>query len=254
VGWTIIYFFSYWILTKAVPVPVLGAGAIAQAEGSLAWYIDSTVLSTHTWSATGVPGFNVEGILSTLPAIASMLFDVLAGHFLRSERTERQRAAWMFVFGSVLMFAGLLLSQVLPINKIFWTSSYSVFMVGLALNVFAFCNHLIDVSRAEVLDKTVPDLQIERDHRVRDLATCFQTGKSDHTNGFRWQTGHPGDMVLRNILFLDRRSDDCFVPPYIGLHARTLPRLLVDVQIQYHPESVNRQDTAEKHDGHLNAS
>jgi predicted acyltransferase len=33
----------------------------------------------------------------------------------------------------------------LPINKNLWTSSYSVFMAGIALNIFALCYWLIDV-------------------------------------------------------------------------------------------------------------
>jgi len=51
----------------------------------------------------------------------------------------------MFIFGNSLVFMGLLMDNWLPINKNLWTSSYSVFMAGLALNIFAFCYWLIDV-------------------------------------------------------------------------------------------------------------
>ena len=56
-----------------------------------------------------------------------------------------EKTTWMFVAGSFLTFAGLVLNYRVPINKNMWTSSYSVFMVGLALDVFAICNWLIDV-------------------------------------------------------------------------------------------------------------
>jgi predicted acyltransferase len=51
----------------------------------------------------------------------------------------------MFVYGSALMFAGLVMDNWLPINKNLWTSSYTVFMAGIALNIFAMCYWLIDV-------------------------------------------------------------------------------------------------------------
>ena len=51
----------------------------------------------------------------------------------------------MFVFGNALIFMGLLMDNWLPINKNIWTSTYSVFMAGLALNIFAFCYWIIDV-------------------------------------------------------------------------------------------------------------
>ena len=144
IRWTVIFLVVYWILVKAVPVPGFGAGVL-EPMGSLAWYIDSTVLSGHTWSGAPAPGFDPEGILSTLPAIATTLFGVLTGHFIRSERTPEEKTAWMFVYGSALMFAGLVMDNWLPINKNLWTSSYTVFMAGIALNIFAMCYWLIDV-------------------------------------------------------------------------------------------------------------
>jgi predicted acyltransferase len=144
IRWTVIFLVVYWILVKAVPVPGFGA-CVLEPMGSLAWYIDSTVLSGHTWSGAPAPGFDPEGILSTLPAIATTLFGVLTGHFIRSERTPEEKTAWMFVYGSALMFAGLVMDNWLPINKNLWTSSYTVFMAGIALNIFAMCYWLIDV-------------------------------------------------------------------------------------------------------------
>ena len=144
VRWTVLLLVVYWILIKAVPVPEFGAGVL-DPKGSLAWYIDSTVLSGHTWRGAPVPGFDPEGIFSTLPAIATTLFGVLTGHFIRSDRTPHEKTVWMFVSANVLLFMGVLMDNWLPINKNLWTSSYSVFMAGMALNIFAFCYWLIDV-------------------------------------------------------------------------------------------------------------
>jgi predicted acyltransferase len=144
VRWTVLLLVVYWILIKIVPVPGFGAG-VMDPKGNLAWYIDSTVLSGHTWHAALVPGFDPEGIFSTLPAIATTLFGVLTGHFIQSQRTQEEKTVWMFISGNVLLFMGLLIDNWLPINKSLWTSSYSVFMAGMALNIFAFCYWLIDV-------------------------------------------------------------------------------------------------------------
>ena len=144
IRWTVIFLIVYWILIKMVPVPDFGPGVL-EAKGSLAWYIDSILLSGHTWAGAPAPGFDPEGIFSTLPAIATTLFGVLTGHFIRSDRTQHEKTAWMFVFGSGLIFMGLLMDNWLPINKNLWTSTYSVFMAGLAMNIFAFCYWIIDV-------------------------------------------------------------------------------------------------------------
>ncbi|HTP79657.1 MAG TPA: DUF5009 domain-containing protein [Bacteroidota bacterium] len=134
----------YWVLIELIPVPGYGAGVLTP-QGNLAWYIDSHILAGHTWSGAPAPGFDPEGIFSTLPAIATTLFGVLTGHFLRTDRSQEEKTAWMFVAGTFLTFVGLVCDNWLPINKNLWTSSYSIFMAGLALNIFAFCYWLIDV-------------------------------------------------------------------------------------------------------------
>jgi len=135
---------GYWLLVANVPVPGFGAGVLAPL-GSLCWYVDSTVLAGHTWRGAPVPGFDPEGIVSTIPAVATTLFGVITGHFLRSQKSGEEKSAWMFVAGNLLLLAGLVMDNWLPINKNLWTSTYTVFMAGMALNVFSVCYWLIDV-------------------------------------------------------------------------------------------------------------
>lgn len=134
----------YWLAVALIPVPGYGAG-VYQPTGSLCWYIDSSLLAGHTWSGAPAPGFDPEGIFSTIPAIATTLFGALTGHFLRSDRPQAEKTSCMFVAGSLLLLLGLIMDNWLPINKNLWTSSYSVFMAGLALNVLALCYWIIDV-------------------------------------------------------------------------------------------------------------
>ncbi|MGB2866888.1 MAG: DUF5009 domain-containing protein [Bacteroidota bacterium] len=140
--WSLLAF--YWLMMTLIPVPGYGPGVLTPT-GNLCWYLDSTLLAGHTWSGAPVPGFDPEGIFSTIPAIATTLFGVLTGHFLRTDRTREEKTAWMFVAGSLLLLLGLIMDNWLPINKNLWTSSYSVFMAGLALTVLASCYWMIDV-------------------------------------------------------------------------------------------------------------
>lgn len=135
---------AYWILVKTIYVPGYGVGTWT-VEGNLAWYIDSNLLKGHTWRGAPAPGFDPEGIFSTIPAIATAMFGVFTGSFLRTERSKEERTAWMFVGGCVLMLAGLIMDNWLPINKSMWTSTYAVFMAGLALLVLACCYWVLDV-------------------------------------------------------------------------------------------------------------
>jgi len=111
-------------------------------ETNFARYVDGLVLSGHMWSSTKV--WDPEGVVSTLPAIATVLFGILAGHILGLARTSAEKAAWMFTGGAVMLWAGSLLELVMPINKSLWTSSYSVFMAGMAMVVFGCFYWLID--------------------------------------------------------------------------------------------------------------
>ncbi|MCZ2149130.1 MAG: DUF5009 domain-containing protein [Bryobacterales bacterium] len=142
VGVTVACLLGYWALMTLVPVPGHGAGVL-EREGNLEQYIDSLFLSGHMYPATKI--YDPEGILSTIPAVATTLFGILTGRLLRSAPTALEKLAWMFFSGNILLFLGVFWDKVFPINKNLWTSSFSVFMAGLALVTFACCYWLIDI-------------------------------------------------------------------------------------------------------------
>ena len=125
----------------AVPVPGYGAGHL-DVEGNFAHYVDRMFLGRHNyaWTKTWDP----EGIVSTLPAIATALFGMLAGQILRIKRELSERTTWLFLTGNCLLAAGLICNVWLPINKKLWTSSFSLFMAGLDFVIFAVFVWLID--------------------------------------------------------------------------------------------------------------
>ena len=143
-GWIVGLLGLYWLMVKLIPVPGYGAGNL-EPEGNLLWYVDSTILSGHTWVHAPAQGFDPEGTISTIPAIATTLIGFLTGHWIRSARMGEEKTVWMFVIGHVLLLLGLILDMWLPINKNMWTSSYVVFMGGWSLISLATFYWLIDV-------------------------------------------------------------------------------------------------------------
>jgi predicted acyltransferase len=136
-----------WLLMTVVPVPGYGAGVL-EKEGNLAQYVDNLlfngpVIGSHVWKSAKT--WDPEGIVSTIPAIATCLFGVLAGQLLRSRLGPNKKTVWLLAAGALLVECGELMSLWLPINKSLWTSSYSVLMAGMASALFAVCYWVIDV-------------------------------------------------------------------------------------------------------------
>lgn len=137
-----VLFVSYWLMMFYIPVPDVGAGVFEKGR-NFASYIDSLLLSGHMWSVSRT--WDPEGVISTLPAIATTLFGALTGEYLRrSPHDKTEKSAWMFVAGAGFLLLGAFLDMWMPINKSLWTVSYAVFMAGWALCVFGIFYFLID--------------------------------------------------------------------------------------------------------------
>ncbi len=137
--------FGYWFLMTAVPVPGHGAPDLDDKGAHLAGWIDRTVLGNHIWSYGKV--YDPEGILSTIPALATTLFGVFAGWLLVSKLARVEKVARLLVRGVMLTAAGYVWSWFFPFNKALWTSSYAVFTAGLATCGLALCLWAFDVRR-----------------------------------------------------------------------------------------------------------
>jgi predicted acyltransferase len=134
---------GYWALMTLAPVPGFGAGVLDSKEGNLAAYVDRAVFGRHVWRFAKV--YDPEGLLSTLPAIATTLAGVLTGHLLRSRRPALEKVSAMFVAGAACVVAGWVWNYWFPVNKALWTSSYVLLTAGLALELLAVCYWLVDV-------------------------------------------------------------------------------------------------------------
>ena len=135
-GWRTILFSAlalmagYAALMLAVPYPGHVTGALEQTD-NLARHVDVAVFRTHNYGSYPDP----EGLISTLPAVASVLIGILVG--LRLRRTDRpvvEKGASVLAWGVVVTCLGVLLSWwLMPINKPIWTPSFTVFTAGLGM-------------------------------------------------------------------------------------------------------------------------
>jgi predicted acyltransferase len=120
--------FGYWAIMTLVPVPGFGRGVLTP-EGNLASFIDRLLLPGRFCCFKF--GDN-EGILTTIPAIATTLLGGLAGHLLSSS-LDRQNVV------------GLLWNLVFPINKLLWSSSYVLYAAGWSFLLMAIFYWVIDL-------------------------------------------------------------------------------------------------------------
>jgi len=133
---------GYWAALTLVPVPGFGPGHL-DPQGNLAAFVDRTLLGPHIWRAARV--YDPEGILSTLPAIATTLLGVLTGRWLRAGRRPEVTARGLFAAGIAGVGLGELWGLWFPVNKALWTSSYAVLTAGAALLALAGCYWLAEV-------------------------------------------------------------------------------------------------------------
>jgi len=125
---------GYWAALALIPVP---------SGDTLPGLIDRTLFGRHVLASWGDP----EGLLSTIPSIATALAGVFAGEWLKESR-HAQRSALLLAAGVGAMLIGLAWDRVFPINKNLWTSSFAIFSAGLAAQTLAVCHWLLDASPA----------------------------------------------------------------------------------------------------------
>lgn len=130
----------YWAAMMLVPVPGGPAGDLSP-EGNLGAFIDRALMNGHLWK----PGWDPEGLLSTVPAIATTLLGVLAGLWIGSSVAAPRKAALLALAGAAGIGIGYAWDVVFPINKSLWTSSYVMFSAGAAALFLALCYWVIDV-------------------------------------------------------------------------------------------------------------
>jgi predicted acyltransferase len=140
---------AYWVLMRFVPVPGYGVptheAPLLDQDGNLVAWLDRQIFSpAHLYQKTRDP----EGLLSTLPALATALFGMLTGTWLRTARSIGEKARGIAVAGVSGLLLGGLWNYAFPINKKLWTSSYVLFAAGWSLLLLALAIWIVDVRGA----------------------------------------------------------------------------------------------------------
>lgn len=142
----VLLFAAYSLPMLALPVPdahgVVAAGVLEPGRDAGAW-LDRLLLGGHLWAAART--WDPEGLLSTLPAVGTLLFGALAGRWLATPRPALEHTVWLLLAGLALLGLDTLMGGLfMPLNKNLWTPSYAVFMAGWALLVLGACHALLD--------------------------------------------------------------------------------------------------------------
>ncbi len=139
--WIVAILLGYWAAMMWIPVPEYGAGNLEPGK-TLADYIDRSYLPGKLYERVRDP----EGLLSTIPAIATCLIGVLAGQWLRqSRRNGHAKAAALLAAALICLALGGLWNLAFPINKNLWTSSFVLWAGGWSLLLLALFYWVIDV-------------------------------------------------------------------------------------------------------------
>lgn len=136
---------GYWTVMRYAPVPGYGVPVrdipFLDPNANLAAYLDRKLMMGHLYQGMRDP----EGLLSTLPAIATTLCGVLTGTWLSSNSSRMQKMTGMLAMGATALMAGEVWNIWFPINKNLWSSSYVLFTAGCALLCLAFCYWITDL-------------------------------------------------------------------------------------------------------------
>jgi predicted acyltransferase len=132
---------GYWAVVALVPVPGIGAGVITP-EGSIVGYVDRLLLPGKLWFAV----YDPEGILSTIPAVATALLGARTGTLLMRTDVGQWRKAWLMAgTGIILLFVGNLWGVVFPVIKNIWTRSFVLVTAGWSLILLSIFYAIMDV-------------------------------------------------------------------------------------------------------------
>jgi predicted acyltransferase len=133
----------YWLIIALT-------NSYEMSENSIIAVIDRAMLGvTHMYHDTTAAGvripFDPEGLLSTIPCLAHVLLGFWAGKLLSDTKDLNQKIQKLFVFGTLILFAGFLLDYGFPINKKIWSISFVLTTCGLASLFLALLIWIIDI-------------------------------------------------------------------------------------------------------------
>lgn len=132
---------GYWFVMTQVPNPV-GVRGDLTPEGNWGAYIDRALFGAHLWVTSKT--WDPEGLLSTVPAVASAVLGIAGGLWLGSDISPQRKVINLAAAGVAAIAIGYAWNPFFPINKNLWTSSYVFFTAGMAAVLLALLHAAID--------------------------------------------------------------------------------------------------------------
>ncbi len=146
---TIAILLGYWILLRWVPVPGFGLPSVSipllDPHGNLPAWLDRHLLPASHLYHQGY--YDPEGLLGSIPSLASTLIGVLTAFVLQTPRSAAAKAKRLLVAGAFCLLAGLVWSHWLPLNKRLWTSSFVLFNAAVSMLALTIFIWWLDVQR-----------------------------------------------------------------------------------------------------------
>lgn len=137
---TAVILLGYWALMY-----FMGGSDPYSLEGNYARTVDLAIIGeNHLYKGFGIP-FDPEGLLSTLPATATVLLGFMTGGLITGKGNSWKTVGWLTFVGAVLIGAGLLWGEYFPINKPIWTSSYVLYAGGIGMVILAVLFTVVDI-------------------------------------------------------------------------------------------------------------
>lgn len=116
----------YWFGTPGADPYALDSNAVLRLDR---WLLGET----HLWHGERIY-FDPEGVLSTLPAIVTVLLGWWSGELMAARGPQKsQLVRDLLIYGVICGAIGLLWDPFFPINKKLWTSSYVLYVGGLSM-------------------------------------------------------------------------------------------------------------------------
>jgi predicted acyltransferase len=132
---------GYWLLLLFNSAPGFPHGDLTMS-GNFASYIDRSVIPGRLYLVIHDP----EGLVSTMPAIATGLLGIQAGNLLKnSPLSQGAKALRLALSGVIFLVLAQFWNLVFPINKNLWTSSFVLQVGGISLLLLALFYYIIDV-------------------------------------------------------------------------------------------------------------
>lgn len=130
----------YFILLKFLQIP---------GYKNLVQYVDLLSFKGHLYT----PDWDPEGLISTIPAIASVIFGAIVGHIFQLKSTLIRKFQIIFMGGVIGLLLAVIADRWFPFNKNLWSSSFVLLTAGIANILIAIIYFFVDIKNFKSLFK-----------------------------------------------------------------------------------------------------